>query len=188
MDEVQHAPASGYAFGLSRASSSNELPRACVEIAGRDDLHHRVEMPRRMPRARRDAAPLEPEALAAARTGGDLDDGASLEGRHVEIAAQRGLDDTHRHFADEIAPLAPEQWVGLDADVDVGVSGRAASDPVVPLPGMRIRSASSMPAGMRVLTFSVKLTRPLPRVTARVIATSTVVPWIASPKGRVISN
>src|SRR5262245_54521984 len=91
-------------------------------------------MPRRMSRARRDATALEAEPLAAARAGGDLDDGSSLEGRHVEIAAQGGFEDAHRHLADEVVPLAPEQRMRLDPNRDVGVSGRAASEPVIPLP------------------------------------------------------
>jgi hypothetical protein len=70
-----------------------------------------------------------------ARAGGNLDGGPPVERRDLEIAAESRLDDADGNIAHEIVPFAPKHRMRLDAQVDVGIPGRTAADPVVSFTG-----------------------------------------------------
>jgi len=49
----------------------------------------------------------------------------AVDGRHADLAAERGLDETDRHFADQIIAITLEDLVRFNEQNDVQIAGRA---------------------------------------------------------------
>src|SRR6185312_5686964 len=70
----------------------------------------------------------QPEHLAGLRLGRDLHLGVTVERRDVDVAAEGRRREADRQLAVQVGAVALEHRVGLEADDDVEVAGRAAVD------------------------------------------------------------
>src|SRR5579871_1486864 len=76
-----------------------------------------------------DALAAQAERLAALCFRRDLDVRGAVQRRQVDLPAERGGGEAHRHLAVEVGRVALEYRVGLDGDLHIEVAGRAAVHP-----------------------------------------------------------
>ena len=74
------------------------------------------------------ALPAQADHLSALRSFRDPLLQLALEGRHLDLRAERGLRERDRHLAVEVLAVAREQGVGLHRDHHVEIARRAAGD------------------------------------------------------------
>ena len=60
--------------------------------------------------------------------GGNRRAADALERRHVERRSQRRLRKTDRHVDERVEPVAPEERVRRDAEIDVEIAGGTAAN------------------------------------------------------------
>ena len=76
----------------------------------------------------RHALAADAQRRAGLRALGDLDGLLTVERRHENLAAERERREVHRHFAEQIDAVAPEELVLLHVHDDVEMSGGTAAD------------------------------------------------------------
>src|SRR5688572_19560625 len=108
---------------------AQQLTLALGEVDRRLEHHVAEEVAGHLAAHALDAFALEAEGLAGLRFGGHADLGRAVGGRDRDLAAERRGADGDRHLAMQVVVVALEHRVGLDVDLDVEVSGRAAVHP-----------------------------------------------------------
>ena len=78
---------------------------------------------------RLDALAAQAEELAGLCLGRNLQFHPAIQGRHLQLATERGVDEVDRHLAVQVLAVALEDMVRLDVHLDVEIPRRAAVEP-----------------------------------------------------------
>ena len=93
------------------------------------------------------ALALDAEGRAGLRAGGNFDRGPAFQRGHFNFRAERGLDKTHRHFAEQIVAVALENFVRLDVQDHIKIARRPAAKAGLAIAGRtQARAARPRPA------------------------------------------
>src|SRR5690606_14904342 len=96
------------------------------QVHGRLDLHAAVQVSGSRGTQRAYTLALHAEHLSGLRLRRHLEDDGAVERRHLDRAAQRRGREADRHLAREVLPVAREDRVRFDVNLDVQVARRAA--------------------------------------------------------------
>src|SRR5436305_14961256 len=112
-------------LGERVAQVLDRLLGGAVDLLGDDDVERHQEITRAS-LARVNPASAHLHGLAALGSGRHLHGHGLVEGRDLDLRAQRGLGERDRHAHGEVLALAPEDRVLPDVHDDEEIAGRAA--------------------------------------------------------------
>src|SRR5918999_1623401 len=109
-----------------RRELAQQVPFLARELLGHGHLEADQQVAAALAAAAGDAPPPDPEGAAVLGAGGDLEGHRAVQGRHLELGAEGGLGEGHRHGDGQVLVAAPEQRVRGDPDLDDQVAGGGA--------------------------------------------------------------
>src|SRR6266487_5157807 len=112
-----------------------QLLRSSIEQLRQHEAYFDDEIAPAPVATRGHAALAQPEPLPRLGSWRHAQPDGTVDGRHVDLRAERGFVNRHRHGHVNVVALAPEQRVRLDAHSHVQIAGLAAVPPDVTFAG-----------------------------------------------------